>query len=141
VNSPRSPNGFTLIEVMIATGLLVVIALGTAQLFALAIRHTLSSRQQLVMTLAAARKADELCAAAAVRPLPVSPPDALERDAEGFADITVDAGMICARRWRISAPPGYAGGAIAIVVRVSVAARGPEVRDVQIVTICEGSAS
>ena len=126
---------------MVATGLLVVIALGTAQLFALAIRHTLSSRQQLAMTLAAARKADELCAAAAAGPLPVSPPDALERDAQGFADVTADAGMICARRWRISMPPGVASGLIAIVVRASVAGRGPEVRDIQIVTICEGSAS
>jgi prepilin-type N-terminal cleavage/methylation domain-containing protein len=141
VNSQRSPHGFTLIEVTIATGLLVVIALGTAQLFALAIRHNLSAKQQLVMTLAAARKADELCAAAAAGPLPVSPPDALERGAEGFADVTVDAGMICVRHWRIAAPPGYAGGAIAIVVRVSVAGGGPEVRDVQIVTICEGTVS
>jgi len=137
LNAPRSTHGFTLIEVTVATGLLVVIALGTAQLFALAIRHNLSAKRQLAMSLAAARKADELCAAAAAGPLPVSPPDALERGAEGFADVTEDAGMICVRRWRVSSPPGYAGGAIAIVVRVIVAGAG----DAQIVTVCEGAAS
>jgi prepilin-type N-terminal cleavage/methylation domain-containing protein len=137
VNSPRSPHGFTLIEVTIATGLLVVIALGTAQLFALAIHHNIFARRQLAMALSAGRKADEICAAAAAGPLQVSPPDALERGAEGFADVTEDAGMVCVRRWRVAVPPGYADRAIAVVVRVSVAGAG----DVQIVRICEGSAS
>lgn len=120
-----------------ATGLLVVIALGSAQLFALALHHNVSARQQLVMTLVAARKIDELAAAAAAGPLPSSPADALERGAEGFADVTVEGGVICVRRWLVSALPGYGGGSIAIVVRVSVAGAG----DVQIVTICEAAAS
>lgn len=132
-------HGFTLIEVMIATSLLVVIALGTAQLFALAIRHNVSARQQLAMTLAASRKADELCAAAGAGPLPGSPPDALERRAEGFADVTVDAGMIGERRWRIFAPPGFAGELITIVVRVS--ATGAGAGEVQIVAVCAGAVS
>ena len=38
----------------------MVIALGSAQLFVLAIRHNVAARQQLVMTLVAARKVDEL---------------------------------------------------------------------------------
>jgi len=67
VNRERSSvDGFTLLEVTIATSLLVVIALGSAQLFVLALRHNVSARQQLVMTLAAARKVDELSAAASV---------------------------------------------------------------------------
>jgi hypothetical protein len=81
----------------------------------------------------AARKIDELSAAAAAGPLPASPPDALERGAEGFADVTVEAGVFCVRRWMISPVPGYGGGAVAIAVRVSVPGGG----DVQIVTICE----
>jgi len=133
-------SGFTLLEVTIATSLLVVIALGSAQLFVLAIHHNVTARQQLVMTLAAARKADETCAAAASGPLTLSPPDALERDAEGFADAAVDSGVTCLRRWLVSAPPGYAGRAIAIVVRVSVAGAGPA-GHVQIVTICEAASS
>jgi len=137
VNSERSSvHGFTLLEVTIATSLLVVIALGSAQLFGLAIRHNVSAKQQLAMSLAAARKIDELSAAAAAGPLPASPPDALERGAEGFADVTVEAGVICVRRWLVSPLSGYGGAAIAIVVRVSVAGAG----DVQIVAIC-GAAS
>ena len=136
-------SGFTLLEVTIATSLLVVIALGSAHLFVLAIRHNVIARQQLVMALAADRKADEICAAAAAGPVPHSPPDALDREAEGFADVTVDGGVACARRWRVSAPPGYAGSALAIVVRVTVAAAGPAAPPgpVQIVTICEGASS
>jgi prepilin-type N-terminal cleavage/methylation domain-containing protein len=132
-----SPPGFTLIEVTVATGLLVVIALGSAQLFGLALHHNVAARQQLVMTLAAARKIDELSAAAAAGSIAVSPADALERGAEGFADVTVEGGVICVRRWLVSEPPGYARRAIAIVVRVSVAGA----RDVQITTICEAAAS
>ena len=133
VNYPRD-RGFTLIEVTIATSLLVVIALGSAQLFVLAIRHNVLARQQLVMALAAGRKADELCAAAAAGPVSLSPPDALDRAADGFADVSVEGGVICARRWLVSTPAGYSAGALAIVVRVSVAGAG----EWQIVTICEG---
>lgn len=129
----QHPAGFTLIEVTVATSLLVVIALGSAQLFVLAVRQTVTARLQLVMTLAASRKVDELAAAG---PLPTSPADALERGAEGFADVTVESGVTCVRRWAIAPLPGYAGRATAIVVRVSVAGAG----DVQIVTIREGAA-
>src|SRR5688500_13759594 len=92
--------GFTLLEVTIATSLLVVVALGSAQLFVLAVGHNVTARQQLVLALAAARKADELCAAAAsAGPPSASPHDALERDIEGFSDVSVEAGMWCAMRW------------------------------------------
>jgi prepilin-type N-terminal cleavage/methylation domain-containing protein len=133
MSSSSRAGGFTLIEVTIATSLLVVIALGSAQLFALAIRHNVTARQQLVMALAAGRKADELCAAAAAGPVPLSPPDSLERAADGFADVSVEGGVSCARRWLVATPPGYAAGVLAIVVRVSVAGT----HDVQMVTICE----
>ncbi len=131
---PRSSrvDGFTLLEVTIATSLLVVIALGTAQLFVLAVRHNVVARQQLVMALAAGRKADELCAAAAAGPVVLSPPDSLDRATEGFADVTIDGGVSCARRWLLAPPSGYSAGALGIVVRVSVAGAG----DFQVVTIC-----
>lgn len=125
--------GFTLLEVTIATSLLVVVALGSAQLFALAIRHNVSARQQLSLSLAAARKAEELCAGAAAGPLALSPPDALDREAAGFADATVEGGVSCVRRWQVSTVPGFEGRAIAVVVRASVAGGG----DAQIVTVCE----
>jgi prepilin-type N-terminal cleavage/methylation domain-containing protein len=128
--------GFTLIEVTIATSLLVVIALGSAQLFVLAIRHNVAARQQLVMALSAGRKADEVCAAAAAGPVSLSPSDALDRPADGFTDVSVEGGVSCARRWLVSRPVGYATGALAVVVRVSVAGVGAAGM-VQIVTVCE----
>jgi len=136
-------SGFTLLEVTIATSLLVVIALGSAHLFVLAIRHNVTARQQLVMGLVAARKADEVCAAAAAGPVTLSPPDALDRVIEGFADVAVEAGVTCVRRWLVATPPGYAATALAIVVRVRVAGAGPASPpgDVQVVTICEAAPS
>jgi prepilin-type N-terminal cleavage/methylation domain-containing protein len=133
VNTQRPCAGFTLIEVTIATGLLVVIALGSAQLFVVALRRNVVARQQLVMTLAASRKAEELSAAAAAGTIAPSPPDALERGAVGFADVTVEAGIVCVRRWLVAPVPGFGGRAIAIAVRVSVGGAG----DVQIATIGE----
>ena len=136
----RQARGFTLIEVTIATSLLVVIALGSAQLFVLATRQTVAARQQLVMTLVAARKIDEITAAAAAGPLTASPPGALDNGAEGFADIVEASGMVCVRRWQVSAVTDRAG-TIAITVRVTVPGSGPGFGDVQIVTICEGAIS
>jgi type II secretory pathway pseudopilin PulG len=134
-HTANSGNGFTLVEVVIATGLLMVIALGSAHLFLLASRHNVTARQQLVMTLAAARKIDELVAAAAAGPLAASPPGALDRGADGFADVTVDSGVVCVRRWLVSPLTGYGGAMVALAVRVSVTGAG----DVQIVTICAAS--
>lgn len=136
VNREPSFAGFTLIEVTIATSLLVVIALGSAQLFVLAIRQTVAARQQLVLTLVASRKVDELIAAASAGPLAPSPPGALDRGAEGFADVVEASGVVCVRRWQISTV-GDRAGAVAIIVRVSAPGSG----DVQIVTICAGGTS
>jgi hypothetical protein len=133
----RSSAGFTILEVTIATGLLVAIALGSAQLFGLALHHNVSAKHQLVMSLAAAHKADELCAAAAAGPVAASPPDALERGADGFADVTVESGVSCVRRWLVRPPAGYEAVVLAVVVRVSVAGSG----DAQIATVCAGAAS
>jgi prepilin-type N-terminal cleavage/methylation domain-containing protein len=114
--------GFTLLEVTIATSLLVVVALGSAQLFVLAVGHNVTARQQLVLTLAAARKADELCAAAAsAGPPAASPTDALERDVEGFADVGDEAGMWCARRPGI--PPDCSPSSCARAPRTATTCR------------------
>jgi prepilin-type N-terminal cleavage/methylation domain-containing protein len=111
-------DGFTLIEVLIATGLLVTVALGSAQLFALAIDHTISSRHQLLMTVAAERKIDELALAAARGVVEIAPPGALDSDIERFADRPAEGGGVYLRRWRVVPVPGYETEALAIVVRV-----------------------
>lgn len=130
--------GFTLLEVTIATGLLVVIALGTAQLFVIALHQNIAARRQLAMSLLAARKVDDLTIAASAGALQGTTGGALDRSLGGFADTIGDAGAGYARRWTIAAVPGR-GDLLAIVVRVlpidSPVSAGPEV--VQIATICE----
>ena len=126
--------GFTLIEVTIAAGLLVTIALGSAQMFALALRYTASAKQQLIMSIVASRKIDELSAAAAAGPLSPSPPDALDRSVAGFTDFVNESGIRYARRWLVTYPPPFDGDVVAIVVRVmdpTVAAG-----DAQVMAIC-----
>ena len=111
-------HGFTLIEVIIATGLLVTVALGSAQMFALAIDHTLSSRHQLLMRIAAERKIDELAVAAARGVVDLAPSGALDLDVDGFVDRPADGGGVYVRRWRVTPVHGYETEALAIVVRV-----------------------
>jgi prepilin-type N-terminal cleavage/methylation domain-containing protein len=133
----RFDRGFTLIEVIIATSLLTVIAVGSAQLFALAIRQNLAAREQLFITSAAARRVDELIAASRTGTLAASPPDSLDRNSDGFFDLPVESGTPCVRRWSIWFPPEYAGGAAAIVVRVSRRSGGAAT---QIATLAETGA-
>jgi prepilin-type N-terminal cleavage/methylation domain-containing protein len=137
---PSTPTrGFTLIEVTIATGILVVVAAGSAQLFALAIHHNMQARRQLAMSLLAARKADDLTIAAAGGALRGSTGGALEQSLDGFSDTVTDGGAVYVRRWTVAAVPGRAD-LVAIAVRVlgaaSRAAAGPG--SVQIATVCEG---
>ena len=126
--------GFSLIEVMIAIGLLVTIALGSAQMFALAIDHTMSARHQLLMTVAAERKLDELSAAAARGVVAIAPPDALDRDIDGFVDRPADGGGVYLRRWHVIAVHGYESEAVAIVVRVLPPARTADLHVTAIVS-------
>lgn len=121
-------HGFSLIEVLVATGLLVTIALGSAQMFALAIDHTMSSRHQLLMTIVAERKVDELSAAVARGMVAIAPPGTLDRDVDGFVDRPADAGGVYLRRWRVIPVQGYESEALAIIVRVLPPARTADVQ-------------
>jgi prepilin-type N-terminal cleavage/methylation domain-containing protein len=125
---PRRCDGFTLIESIVAMGLVVTIALGSAQLFSIAIARNLHARDQLLMSLLAAAKVNDLAAAAADGTIALSPPDSLDRTADGCADTPVDSGRAYVRRWRISRLTGFGDDAVAIVVRVMPAAGVGEVR-------------
>jgi prepilin-type N-terminal cleavage/methylation domain-containing protein len=114
----RSHAGFTLLEVVVASGLLVVLSLGTAQLFAIAIAQNVAARQQLVMGVLAAAKIDELSAAVASGPVEPTAPDALDRSTAGATDDVIEAGRRYVRRWRIAPVPGFDGEAWSIVVWV-----------------------
>jgi Tfp pilus assembly protein PilV len=111
----RASTGFTLIEAIVAVGLLVTAALGTAQLFALATTQNAFARQQLIMSGLASAKIDALAGS-------------VSGSAEG-ADTIVESGRAYACRWRAVDVPGYGAEAFAITVAVSpVAGAGGEVR-------------
>jgi Tfp pilus assembly protein PilV len=136
----RSSNvGFTLIEVLIAFGLLVTVAAGTTQLFAVAIRHNVASRQQLAMSIAASRKIDEISALVARAPAAAAEGGALDRAVAGFSDVTLEADARIERRWIVARLVGYSATAVVIVVRaLPVAARAAA--PLEVTTIREAGA-
>ena len=121
-------SGFSLVEALIAVGLTTTIALGTAQLFSIAIAQNLAARDQTLMGLAAAAKIDDLAAAVASESIAVTPGDALERDADGCHDTIERSGRTYVRRWRVAPVPGFGPDAFAIAVRVAPIAGGWELR-------------
>jgi len=125
---PRRCEGFTLIESLVAMGLVVAIALGSAQLFILAIARNLSAREQLAMSLLASTVVHDLATAAADGTIVISPSDSLDRTAVGFADTAVDNGRRYVRRWRVSRVRDYGDDVVGIVVRVMPASGAGDVR-------------
>jgi hypothetical protein len=59
----------------------------------------------------------------------LSPPDSLDRSADGWSDTAVQSGREYVRRWRISLIPGFVDDVVAIAVRVTPEA-GPGNLDV-----------
>jgi prepilin-type N-terminal cleavage/methylation domain-containing protein len=118
----RHSRGFSLIEVLVATGILVTVAAGTAQLFAIALRHEVASRQQLAMTAIATAKIDELAAVVARAAMPPAPAGAVDRAIDGYSDVVTADGTAFERRWLIAPLAGYSATAVVIVLRVSARA-------------------
>ena len=112
----HASDGFTLVEAIVAAGLLVTAALGTAQLFALATSQNAFARQQLIMSGLASAKIERLAAAG------------IAGAGEG-AETIVESGRSYQCRWRIVEVPGYGPEAFAVTVVVSPAAgAGGDVR-------------
>ena len=128
-------SGFTLIEVLVATGIVVTVAAGAAALLGIAIRHDLQSRRQLAMAAAAAAKVDELVGTIATLPAPSSAGGALDRAVAGYVDTVSMAGFALERRWELSPLATSSPGAVAVVVRVSAVAAAAG--DYELATIAE----
>jgi type II secretory pathway pseudopilin PulG len=118
----RNSSGFTLIEVIVAAGLLIAVSVGAAHLFGFTIAQNHVARQQLVMGQLAASKLDELSAAIASGVV-----------ASAAQETILDSGRSYSRRWQIDPVPGY--GADAVVVRVDVVDPTRRVPDVRLMTI------
>jgi prepilin-type N-terminal cleavage/methylation domain-containing protein len=132
--------GFTLIEVLVATGILVTVAAGTAQLTAIAMHHDAATRQQLAMSALAFAKLDEISATLARGAPPAAASGALDRDAEGFTDVAESAGAPFRRRWTIAPLAAWSATAAVIVVRI-VPLSGPEAPGLEIATIADAGGS
>ncbi len=111
-------SGFTLVEVLVATGILVTVAAGTAQLVAISTRHDVATRQQLAMSAAASAKLDELAGTFADGVPPLATIGALDRDVSGFNDLVTTSGATFRRRWMLAPLDTYSASALVIVVRV-----------------------
>jgi prepilin-type N-terminal cleavage/methylation domain-containing protein len=125
---PFDSRGFTLVESLVAMALVMVIALGSAQLFTIAIARNLFAREQLSLSLLASTKVSDLAAAAADGTIAISPAESLDVETDGCADTAVDSGRVYVRRWRVSRVPGFGDDVIGIAVRVMPASGASEVR-------------
>lgn len=134
----HSAAGFSLIEVVVATAILVTVAAGTAQLFAITVQHEVSARQQLAMSSAASSKLDELSAAAARAPAPGAPAGAVDRRVAGYSDVATVLGATFERRWSIAPLTSYSSAAVIITVRVIPLAMRAA-RELEAVTIAEAA--
>jgi type II secretory pathway pseudopilin PulG len=111
-------SGFTLIEVVVAAGLLIAVAVGAAHLFGFTIAQNHVARQQLVMGLLAASKLDELSSAIAGGVLVNSAQETIVESSRPYD-----------RRWLIAPVPGYGGDALVVSVDViDLTRHAPDVR-------------
>jgi Tfp pilus assembly protein PilV len=106
--------GTSLVEAVIAIGLLTGAVLVLASLATLAVQTNARARARTLAALSAAQKLESLAVAA--QDLIPSPSDALETDAPGFVDFVDASGRgtsgqpsaVFVRRWRVSALGGDA---------------------------------
>jgi Tfp pilus assembly protein PilV len=120
----QSARGFSIIEAIVAAGL-VAAALGSlTQLAVTSRRATTTASARSTAALLAVDKMEELRSGASP---PASPIDALDRDANGFTDRLGS----FTRRWSVQALPANAAGAVVLQVRVLAA---PSI-DVRLVTV------
>jgi prepilin-type N-terminal cleavage/methylation domain-containing protein len=114
-------NGFTLIEVLVAAGLMATLALGVAPLFRIAAERNRESRLQTLATLIAFQKVEEIKSLGPAG-LARSPAGSLDSDIDRYFDHLDVRGAALVRRWSIA--PLSAGPAGVIVIQVLVAPAG-----------------
>jgi len=115
--------GITLIETLIATTILAVLALGVAPLVAIAVRANAAARLELDALAAATERMEQLIAAPFDPPL--SPADALATDYPAFSDRVLARGGTLIRRWSVLPLASDPDNARVLVVRVGAKGHAP----------------
>lgn len=119
-----SPRGFTLIEVLVALGVLTALCLGVGGLFVIAARANEHAGRQTAATLLATQKMEQL---RGDRDLEPSPPGALRENVPGYVEYLDVSGRpvderatgVYVRRWSIDPLPGSPTGAMVLQVLVT----------------------
>jgi Tfp pilus assembly protein PilV len=128
---PASQRGYSLVDALVASGLLAAAVAGLAQLFVVAARANADARDTTYATVLAAQKIEELRAAAF--------PDTMGAESIDYLDAHGAMGAPGAlsmyeRRWTIEPLPAYPLDAVVITVVVSARA-APSHRAVRLTTI------
>lgn len=126
--SVAGERGVSLVEVIVATGLLAVALVTLAQLFAIAIRSNIDARTATYAALLAQSKVEELRASPG---LTISPESALREDTPGFVDYVDQFGHLAdglpharyVRRWAVQPLMTEPD---AVVIQVAVSPKGPQ---------------
>jgi len=121
--------GFTLIEVLVALGVLTVLCLAIGGLFAIVARANESAGRQTAATLLATQKMEQLRGDRELQP---SPPGTLRRNTPGYVEYLDAAGRpvgggatappdgVYIRRWSVDPLPGSPAGALVLQVMVTM---------------------
>ena len=123
----QSARGFTLIEVIVALGIVMAIATASAQLVSMTVRANAVAQTLTAAVILAQQKLEELLPEAGLSLNP-SPPDALARDRAGCFDVVTWRGRELRRRWSIEPLGGGAGETLTLQVLVTDVKDGAQVR-------------
>jgi hypothetical protein len=126
----HAEHGTTLLEAVIAIGILAGAVVSLAGLSSIAIRANTLARERSLAAVYSVQKLEELCRD--VQRLPTSPGDALESDTPGFVEyldrhghvVAVTAGVLFVRRWSVTELSADAN-LLAIQVEVAACRRAP----------------
>ena len=121
---PPQSGGFSLIEVLVATALLVTAVASLAQLLALATRANAAAGDMTVATVLAAQKVEELRAAPLQDLRGVQAIDYVDSRGQTLGGAVPTRGRVYRRRWwvaahRAGAAPAASGLTVAVIVAVS----------------------
>jgi type II secretory pathway pseudopilin PulG len=124
--SSTGERGFSLVEVLVATGMLVTVLVGVARLVSMAARANLAARHATVSSIVASAKLEELRSAPWAE-LGVTPPGTLDGNQTGYYELLDATGRalpgafpesqaVYVRRWAVARLPSAPSDALVISV-------------------------